>query len=326
MFKKTALTLLVLGSSSVFSGTMGPVCTPGNATVPCEQTTWDIGIQALYLQSMYSNSELNNLNIGSGSGVRIFEKYPDNFEWGFRLEGAYHFNTGNDLTLNWTYWQEPNDLRINPAPGRVAGQTQATIIDYRYRGSDFNQVNVEFGQHVDFGANKNIRFHGGVQYANVDVTLIARQIVSGLLPPDDASNGDISITNRYKFSGAGPRIGTDLSYDFLNGFAIYANAATALLAGDTKYSDNAPFNQTGRPVRSSYLALVPELEAKIGATYTYGMTQGNLIFDLGYMVANYFSPLHENDLSLETLTFNTRPNSDFGLMGAYAGIKYTGSV
>lgn len=326
MLKKTALALIAVGSSTVFAGTMGPVCTPENATVPCKSTGWDVGIQAIYLQPLYSNSELNNLNIGSASGVRVFQKYPNDFDWGFRLEGSYHFNTGNDLNLNWTHWEEPNELRIHPAPGSVAGQTQASISEYRYRGSDFDQVNVEFGQHVDFGANKNIRFHGGLQYAKIDVTLINRQIVAGLLPPDNESNGDISITNLYQYSGIGPRIGADMSYDFLNGFALYANAATALLVGDTKYSDNAPFNTFSRPVRSSYTALVPELEAKMGATYTYGMAQGNLIFDAGYMITNYFSPLHENDLSLSTLTFNTRPNSDFGLMGPYAGFKYVGSL
>lgn len=316
---------LIVGSGYAFAGTMGPACIPGSVTVPCESSAWDFGIQALYLKSLYNNNDFSAYNIGSGSGTRIYDELNYDFEWGFRLEGSYHFGTGSDLNLNWTYWRDSNKLRLSPPTARAAIDLTASLLTRLYADAKFNAVNLEWGQHVNFGLHKNIRFHAGLQYAAMNSNLIISQTISGATGALAANNGTTSVTEKHELDAFGPRLGADLSYDFNGGFSVYGNAAAALLAGSNKYTNNAPFTDTSRPVRSSYTGLVPELEARVGARYTWGMAQGNLTVDAGYSVVNYFNAFHKSDLLLDVIQ-EVRNNIDFGLHGAYVGLKWVGPV
>src|SRR3990167_8564006 len=127
--KKTAVAVLALGSSAVFAGTMGPVCTPGNVTVPCEKTAWDVGGQALYLQPMYNS---NFVATGGLSGADR-QAAAQSWGWGFQIEGSYHFNTGNDIDVNWYHLNNSQSLTLGN--GLIASVRP-----------EWDQVNVELGQ------------------------------------------------------------------------------------------------------------------------------------------------------------------------------------
>lgn len=333
--KKTAVAVLALGSSAVFAGTMGPVCTPGNVTVPCETTAWDFGVYALYLQPAGADRDseyhLNALN-AQGATIAQVDATHDadlDWDWGFKLEGSYHFSTGNDLNLNWshlkvsgdrddgastlTYTVEPNDL--TDPHGSLSADWSSEL--------KWDAVNFEFGQHVDFGEFKDIRFHAGLQYAHVDHDVDS----VGHLALGTTSTAAVAyaLDGDGTFNALGPRVGMDMIYNFNNGFAIHGNGAAAILAGHTTYNATAvvgPTSATLLTLHDSKSAIVPEFDVKLGATYTYAMAQGELSLDAGWMFVDYIMNNHFND---QTVAFGSADHS-FGLQGPYAGLKWVGNV
>ncbi|KTD22759.1 major outer membrane protein [Legionella lansingensis] len=316
--KKTAVAVLALGSSAVFAGTMGPVCTPGPVTVPCERTAWDFGVYALYLQPSYDvdYGYLFHTTDAFGFSQYHHDLDPD-WEWGFKLEGSYHFSTGNDININWYHWEGDDDHHnlnghfFDPVAffGPLFGAFQFE--------PEWDAVNFEFGQHVDFGEFKDIRFHAGLQYARIKHDILASGFVSSPFFP-------FSTQVDSEWDGVGPRIGLDMTYNFGNGFAIYGNGATAILVGDADFTTTTyvpvAFGNTIVTTSGSKTTIVPELEVKLGAKYTYAMAQGDLSLDAGWMFVNYFNANH-----LIHVAGGAR-ESNFALQGPYAGLKWVGNV
>ena len=316
---KISTLVLLLGSGSAMAGSMGPVCSAVNVTVPCESTGWDIGAKALYLKPAV------NPRSGYGPYVAADVDVAPNYNWGFQVEGSYHFSTGQDLNINWYHVNNSRSgaLGVTTLPGTTltnpqTGSHTSTTLTGGTSSIDpkWDAVNFEFGHHTDFGDNKAIRFHGGAQYARVENT--RNHTVNALLVTNGVST-PYTHTSIYNptYNGFGPRVGMDMSYHLNNGLGIYANGAIALLVGSRAYNYTYT-DLTGNieGFNGSNTAVVPALDAKLGITYDYAMAQGTLTLDAGWMWVDY--------VSAHTNTSGT--NFDVSLQGLEFGLKWLGNV
>lgn len=339
--KKTAVAVLALGSSAVFAGTMGPVCAPGNVTIPCEKTAWDLGAQALYLQTsiagdaFYDNAHTFSPNkFATTTTIRPYNQTSTgsqgNWGWGFMVEGSYHFNTGNDINLNWYHF--------NVGQSTVLSDSYQNVGVNNYN-PQWDQVNVEMAQQVDFSDMKNIRLHAGVNYSRVKSNL-STQFSDITETGKVTANSARPINVEQWFSGFGPRFGLDLNYGLGNGLSMYGDTAASLMAGTfsktAAVSPSVRQTTTGAPSATSYsdrfqntstTNLVPELEGKLGLKYDYSMAQGDVTFNVGYMWVNYFNAVTTNGYNRDVQAEGfANDYANFGLNGLNFGLKWVGTV
>ncbi|TAL64838.1 MAG: hypothetical protein EPN84_02615 [Legionella sp.] len=325
MLKKITLAVLSMATSSfALAGAMGPVCTPGHVTVPCVNQAWDLGVQALYLKPIYGATKGYQFT-AVNSPIAQYDQVPRDWDWGYRLEGSYHFNTGNDATLVWTHFKDTANgfgygtYFIPVSPFFIPRETS---IQYT---NQFDQVNLVMGQHVDMSMNDKLRFYGGLQYAhlltNVTTTFFNSPIgstftsVNGLLATD--------------YKGIGPVVGIDYSYYLSQAFSLTANGAGSILYGKSRINRGfvgLPSNVVYNSMYGDKWSMVPSIEAKLGLNYEYAMANGVLNLQGGYQVLDYINSMQTFGLVSLTTLNGTIDETSYGLYGPYFGVKYVGNV
>jgi hypothetical protein len=268
MFKKTMIAALVLGTCGVANAGMYQTCKAGNATVPCEGSAWDFGADALYLNAREASVNSTNLTTPTSA----------DWGWGFRIEGSYHFGTGNDFNINWARFKKTTtaDLTIQGIP-----------FGSRDWESSFDIVNFEFGQHIDFGERWDVRVHMGVQYAQV--------------------KEDISVNSNFsdsQSSGWGPRAGADVAYDVNNGFSVFGKASLSVLSAEQEQGITTAGGVTPATTRNQ---MVTVSEASLGVKYDKTMQQGDLTLRVGWETHSFINAFSQ---------FNTSPGFDGIFFGA----------
>ncbi|MDF1827901.1 MAG: Lpg1974 family pore-forming outer membrane protein [Legionellaceae bacterium] len=309
---------LSLSCSTVFSGTMGAACEAKHATTLCEGTFWDFGARALYLTPAYSAGDYRYAAVDNTTGQ--YEDFNQNRGWGFFLEGSFHYETGSDVSLNLYHFaksmKKDFDGDFNFFRGREVEIGVSNITP------QWDALNLEFGQYVSFGENKHVRFHGGLQYARITIA----ENLSGSNPSGLHDNFSFNFKRKSLYNGFGGRVGIDMTYDLGHDMGVYSNFAAAILAGYDKaryaFEDNT---QIPLALNASKVAIVPEVEAKLGIKYDYGMAMGDLTFDLAWMWFNYFNATQAIPSNFITRTTPPTVAGDFGYQGLYFGLHWLGN-
>lgn len=270
------------------------------------------------------------------------------WSFGFELEGAYQLSTGNEINLNWYHFRNAitkttdggvnsayilSSMPLTPLDGNFSygilwqGGTYAT-------NADWDQVNLEFAKHVHLGDKDFLRLHAGINYSRV--ANYSNEITSYSYSNSTLSSiaGTIRsiVSSTSSYNGFGPRLGFDLMHKFSSGLAVNGTLAASVLAGTNTSSlinvVDAPTgtatNSVGLPVVlgqsivGSHAVIVPELDAKLGVSYDYAMANGDLYADIGWLWANYFSPLYNINANYAS--------QNFGLQGLYFGLRYAGNM
>lgn len=310
-------------NSIVMAGAMGSVCLPGSITVPCKEKLLELGGEALYLRSIYGAEKGYQLKYNSSTGglSSDLQDVRTVWNWGYRIMGSYHFNTGNDVSVNWMHFSSTGNNNTILAPVPLTDLDVLFFPGTMESSNRLDQVNIVMGQKVSLGMRDKMRFYAGMQYANIqsqehtDVSIVALVTSPSYL----FDNTD--------YKGFGPAIGIDYSYDLglVPGLSLTANGAGSLLYGTDRYHEGYVVDYTNLIVEQVYAskkAVVPSLEAKLGLNYAYNFLQGIVHIDAGYQVVNYFSVL-----STQVFQIPTNPqivSANYGLFGPYFGMKYVG--
>jgi hypothetical protein len=303
MLKKTTLAVLGLAASGLtFAGSMGPVCTPGNVTVPCEAKQWSFGVDALYLKVVNSGAQAYGTTTTTGAYAQL----NNDWNWGFRASGAYQFSTGNDATVTWLHYSNTTKQTGLYGISPIQRFSNYTLTNQ----NRIDQANAVLGQLVDVTAIDKIRFYAGMQYAGIQQNQTDYYTITTATHYDNKD-----------FKGFGPVIGLDYAYYVSPQISLIANGATSLLYGTTRVSTGNVLASTVvfSPVYASKKIVTPSFEAKLGLNYAYSLAQGVLNIQGGYQVVDYFS-------ALQASTASNISAVDYALYGPYIGLKYSGNA
>lgn len=346
---------------------------PFTLEIPNLKAGLEITLEGLWLQP--SSSNLNYVGVDSfaasgaifgGAGpvtintAQQVNSVDPSYDWGFRVGLGYVFaNSGNDIQLNWTHFDNSYDSTTFGGPNAVlitgAG---IPLIDLGFLGIPsttsatsnvdikMDAVDLDVGQYVNIGTRLQMRFFGGVRGARVEQNktnnYAADYDISGITGPavNNVDYNETDISNS-KFTGIGPRFGVDSSYHVWDCFGIVAHVAAAMLIGQTETDTTGaavvsidpnplptvfPITVTTATNVDKTNRIVPVIDAKLGIDYTFEFqNRSSLSIEAGWQATQYINAVDSYNKSVSNLFglgVNNVSTSSLGFQGPYLSLNF----
>jgi hypothetical protein len=248
------------------------------------------------------------------TGNVSIEDIRPTYQFGFDLQFITHIcSLDTQVRLNWERIHTSDRTLLYPA-----SQSTFNVVQL-----NFDEVNLNYGQHFIFDNYLEGNLYYGVSFAHIkefhntlqNVTATSNNTISDALSNavnnalntsvNDVINATVNkvidnqlIPSISSFNGAGIQVGFDFSYDITRHFQLTGEGAFSLLAGKSDY-------------RTQF---VPAVKQKLGFAYLLPYARRcHFKLEAGYQAQAYFNALQS---SLQGTT------SDLAFVGPYATVSF----
>lgn len=265
------------------------------------------------------------------------------YHFGFDFGASYVFDCRcTMLTCNWEHFQSKDTDSIKVATNHIVGPFFAVGTDAppfqlakgraRFR---YDLTSINYGILLKFC--HSLKTH---LYTGISSVWIKQSLHSEFADLKSTIKRKIQIPSR--FTGVGPQIGLDLSYNIFRGFSLDAHSSAGVLIGSAKnhttFESTSPLlsilgitspNTQSTSVHTSTQA-VPTVCGRIGFNYACEFYDSTVEFGGGYESRVFFNAIQSVDINSEIVTPPITPNtidvfartfhktlSNFALSGPY---------
>lgn len=344
--KRLALALTAMGLSAGAFAAYPANTDPTLISVPQLAGGFFIGGTALYLQASDSHGDLDYAVVNSGTTspfASSVKNVDPGYDWGWGINVGYIFpNTGNDVNLSYFSFST-DDTSSDFVSQAIANIDPFNVDDNELENPnyatakaeyDLDQVDLTAGQYIDVGCRLILHPNVGLRWAQLE-----RKLNSFYAEPPADDNDQLGLQEKSDFSGIGPLVGLDASYYIGMGFGAVAHVDSAILVGNIDSSLNATHVENPTPVFYTSVLnaddtnrVVPVMDAKLGADYTYvfnNSSNSDLTVEAGWQFSKYFDAVDRLYGTIGTTGEGTTPSSisnrvtsSVGLEGPYVSLTY----